>query len=350
MPRSFSQTLMKTPFHRLSARRLLAGSLFLGLLSLSALRADDAPYAVLVSPENSFDFTILKNGKPILNSNMMGWGPHWAWSGAPTSHDLGTSGTLAIKGTFRMGAAPNQSLGVELNATAGAGNTVNYQYKLSASVDTPLTMLATNIQIPKSEGPSSGTITVTANGQDVSVPLPVQMSYDLSKVSKAVFHLPTGDITAQFDPPVTFGREADSLRVKLAADVMTTGETSTTITWSFPEAVAFLSSPEDLAKYAVTVPQADWFPFAPKLEGPSVFGMEDWLDAPAGKHGGVRMDKDQFKFEDGTPVQFWGTNLTFGDCAPPKKVADAFVAKFCPVRREFRPAAQVYRRRLVGDG
>ncbi|MCF7732873.1 MAG: hypothetical protein K9N23_14380 [Akkermansiaceae bacterium] len=54
-----------------------------------------------------------------------------------------------------------------------------------------------------------------------------------------------------------------------------------------------------------TVAGPDWFAFTPadKL-GPSVIGMEDWLDKPAGKHDGTRLSNDRFQFTDGTPVKF----------------------------------------------
>jgi hypothetical protein len=65
------------------------------------------------------------------------------------------------------------------------------------------------------------------------------------------------------------------------------------------------------------IADATWFPLdASSPKTGSVMGMENWLDAPAGKHGGVRMVDDQFQFEDKTPVKFWGTNLAYAACAP----------------------------------
>ncbi|MFP4382374.1 MAG: hypothetical protein ACLFUS_17870 [Candidatus Sumerlaeia bacterium] len=65
---------------------------------------------------------------------------------------------------------------------------------------------------------------------------------------------------------------------------------------------------------------ADWFAFeAVEDFGPSVIGMEDWLDAPAGVHGPVRMVDDRFEFGNGQAVKFWGVNLGNADCAPKKE-------------------------------
>ena len=56
--------------------------------------------------------------------------------------------------------------------------------------------------------------------------------------------------------------------------------------------------------------ESDWFEFSPgKKSLSSEIALDTWLDKPAGKHGFVQMKDDQLVFEDGTSVQFWGTNL-----------------------------------------
>ncbi|HYW95700.1 MAG TPA: hypothetical protein VE870_08940, partial [Bacteroidales bacterium] len=54
----------------------------------------------------------------------------------------------------------------------------------------------------------------------------------------------------------------------------------------------------------------DWFPFQTDDDfSSSVIDMSSWLDKPAGKHGFLDMEGDNFVFEDGTPVKFWGVNI-----------------------------------------
>ena len=74
----------------------------------------------------------------------------------------------------------------------------------------------------------------------------------------------------------------------------------------------------------------DWFAFTPSDNlGPSIIGMEGWLDKPAGKRGFVRSVGDRFQFDDGTPVKFWGMNLSYsGGCAPDKKDAEFTAARY----------------------
>ena len=72
-----------------------------------------------------------------------------------------------------------------------------------------------------------------------------------------------------------------------------------------------------------------WFEFRPENDnGPSVIGMADWLERPAGARGGVRMVGDHFEFEDGTRVKFWGVNVCSGGCAPDREAADFWADRF----------------------
>ena len=102
-----------------------------------------------------------------------------------------------------------------------------------------------------------------------------------------------------------------------------------TLTLTFPEDVAFLVKQADLDKFSRTLAGPDWFAFQPSKEVvQGVIDMDRWLDRPAGKHGGVRMVKDGFAFEDGTPVKFWGVNLSYTANAPDAQTADFTAARF----------------------
>lgn len=67
----------------------------------------------------------------------------------------------------------------------------------------------------------------------------------------------------------------------------------------------------------------NWFVFNPSNTlNEGVLGMSQWLDAPAGKHGVLQMDGDDFRFEDGTAIKFWGTNHGNRSCGPDKEEAE----------------------------
>jgi len=53
-----------------------------------------------------------------------------------------------------------------------------------------------------------------------------------------------------------------------------------------------------------------------------------WMnDAPAGKHGFLTVQGENFVFEDGTPVKFFGGNIAFGGAFPTRKAAEAMAAE-----------------------
>lgn len=55
---------------------------------------------------------------------------------------------------------------------------------------------------------------------------------------------------------------------------------------------------------------SNWFPFTPENDlEEGVISMNNWLEAPAGKHGFVQYKDEKLVFENGKPVKFWGTNI-----------------------------------------
>lgn len=69
----------------------------------------------------------------------------------------------------------------------------------------------------------------------------------------------------------------------------------------------------------------EWYPFSfpAKLDPDSPANIGKLvLDAPAGKHGFVKVKDGHFYFEDGTRAKFWGTNLSMFACFPTHKQAE----------------------------
>ncbi len=76
-----------------------------------------------------------------------------------------------------------------------------------------------------------------------------------------------------------------------------------------------------------SIEDSDWFPFTPENSfEQGVIGMKDWLDAPAGKHGFLQMNDDNLRFEDGTGIKLWGTNICSKLPYSDKQTADDFTA------------------------
>ena len=70
-----------------------------------------------------------------------------------------------------------------------------------------------------------------------------------------------------------------------------------------------------------------WYPFeAESIDPSSVINAAGCLDAPAGKHGWLQMDGNDYRFKDGTPVKFWGVNICNMGAFPENGVADRWSA------------------------
>jgi hypothetical protein len=65
----------------------------------------------------------------------------------------------------------------------------------------------------------------------------------------------------------------------------------------------------------------------PALSGSHFVDWSSLLDAPAGKHGFIKVADGHLAFEDGTPAKFWGTNITAGSCFPDHAAADSIAKR-----------------------
>lgn len=86
--------------------------------------------------------------------------------------------------------------------------------------------------------------------------------------------------------------------------------------------------PTDLP-YSVSCDDATWYPIRmPYLDpGMTAYDLSYLLDAPAGKHGFLSVNKSgHFEFEDGTAARFWGVAIQDHIVSPPKKYSPLFAA------------------------
>ena len=96
-------------------------------------------------------------------------------------------------------------------------------------------------------------------------------------------------------------------RIQLAGDLLKAGAPSRVeITVDFPEDLTWYASSRQIA----SEPGFDaWYEFKPDgdPESPSEIGMQDWIEAPAGKHGRLERQADKLVYH-GKPIKLWGLN------------------------------------------
>jgi hypothetical protein len=68
---------------------------------------------------------------------------------------------------------------------------------------------------------------------------------------------------------------------------------------------------------------SEWIPFPAYYDDvPVDISFVFHSEAPAGKHGFMKVAGDHFEFEDGTPARFWGTNFNSGGNFPPHEYSE----------------------------
>jgi hypothetical protein len=285
------------------------------------------PWSAVIDPDNSLAFSFLRADQPVFQVGLGGWGPKWAWVGLQ-SRQKADGERLSVRAPFVVNKDKGEVIDVQFEAWQPAARQVAFRYDLESARDVPLTLLMAAVNF-KAQG-SQGTLTLThAEGKQTKLALPVRGVRSAPATEQAEFAFDKGGtIALKLDPPcpVTFD---NGMRVVLASDLFRTGKRRVALTLTFPGDVAFYAAQADLDKFTRSLAGPDWFAFQPAKEVISgVIDVGPWLDRPAGKHGGVRMVKDGFVFEDGTPVKFWGVNLSYTTNAPDKEAADFTAARF----------------------
>jgi len=315
---------MKAPCKAFSriCRAALAAFLIL------AFRAPAAePWSALINADNSLSFGFLRDDQRIFNMGLSGWGPKWAWVGVE-SKQKAEGDRLSARVPFIVNKEKGEVIDVRFEAWQPAANQVAFRYDLESDRDVPLTMLIASVNFEPLG--SQGTLTLThADEKQTKLSLPIRGISSAPATGQAELAFEKGGtITMKLDPPCPVAFD-NAMRVVLAADKFSKGKRTVTLTLTFPDKVAFRASQAELNKLTRPLAGPDWFPFQPAKDVVAgVIDVDRWLDIPAGKHGGVRMVKDGFAFEDNTPVKFWGVNLSYTANAPDKEAADFTAARF----------------------
>ena len=292
--------------------------------TIAATAVAGESWTALMSPENSLEFRFLKGDAEVFRLAPGGWGPNWQWVGLSASQKA-IGGKLDLSVPFVVNQARGEVINIGFQTWKSSPREVKLRYELAAAKDVPVTMVIASLGVDTAFAKGEWLLT-HADGKTSTLKLPVGIT-SRPPVARADLHLETGgDIKILFDPPCGVAFDKD-LRVLLAQDVFKAGTRAVTLTVALPGDVRFLARQEDLDALTKTLAGPDWFAFQPTDDpGASVIGMEDWLEKPAGKHGGVRSIGDRFQFTDGTPVKFWGVNLSYGGGCAPEKQAAAFTA------------------------
>ncbi|MBS0263889.1 MAG: hypothetical protein JSS02_18265, partial [Planctomycetes bacterium] len=281
-------------------------------------------WKILVQPGNSFAFHVIAGDKTVFDLGATGWGPNWSWVGIH-SNAKGQANSLEITTPIEIG---GQRAQLGLVVRPGKARQATLAYSLQSERDIALTQIVATVSMPGGARGQAIVTRVDGTKQEVALPAPNPVDLGVVRTLRLVGPSFPAGVDVKFEPPLAVNAHGD-LRIRLAADKLPAGKVAAQLTYTFPAEVELLLTEQDVKRYAPVLPGPDWFAYQPTGDTrPSVIGVEGWLEKPAGRRGGVRMQGDQFVFEDGTPVKFWGTNLSYGLNAPPRDDAIYTAARF----------------------
>jgi hypothetical protein len=299
----------------------------LAVFRASAQEEGQQEWLVFPAPDNSLTLRVYHGKDHVFSMGISAWGPQWQWLDVASS-EKAAGEILDLTVPVEVGKEAGQVVKLRQRVRKSGPQSITVDYELSADRQIPLTALVASVNFEPAF--QSGNVQfLHADGTKEAVPLALAGPGEQPE-SKGLIFLPKGlgGISAVLQPavPITYH---NGMRVLLAQKLLKAGKTQVSLTITLPGPTRVLLTPADLNAMVKALPGPDWFPLTGSGDlGPSVIGMEGWLDKPAGMHGGVRLAGDHFEFADGSRVKFWGTNLSYALGAPEKRQGDYTAGRF----------------------
>jgi hypothetical protein len=289
-----------------------------GLLILSGLGASAGEEGFVAFPENGTTVTVLQGGAPFMDVFFMGWGPKWAWMGF--QGDIREQGEESLlSGAAKTASGAELRLGVR--ARKAAARRLALDIDLSTSKDTDLTYIIAGLDLDEKRFAKGKVVATMADGTEKEVALPFGKKGLGEAVRKMVLVDGGGQSTVlSLDPPCAVPSDGAARIVLASGPFKAAAPSKVALTVDFPADLTWHAAP---GKIGFEKGFENWFEFKPDTdyEKPSEIGMQDWLEAPAGKHGRLQRKDDRLLYN-GKPIKLWGINLCYGTCAPEKALAD----------------------------
>ncbi len=289
-------------------------SVICGLGVLGAMSIASAQPSVTVYPDGNI-IKVVKDGQDVFRINPGFWGPNWAWTGVKGEFKAeGNKSVLDYDGKINK-----SDLTYNMKIVAALeGNTLNIDYTIT----------------PKTPGESGLMVLVFKPGKMYDGNDALKFEGETSGATK--LPVPQGDISKSVES-LSFGQGEDEVKITFPSPLNLTGfggETRIVLANGGMQNQPIKASMQvelpgeaQMFKSLDEIPKPDnwndWFQFSAdsKADQESVIGMNNWLDAPAGKHGWVEMQEDILIYN-GKPLKVWGLNNAFANTAPEKEIAD----------------------------
>jgi hypothetical protein len=279
-------------------------------------------------PENGSTLTILEGDEAYLDISFMGWEPNWKFMGFRGSVREEDGGTVLVSSSEAQASGASVTITARVRKSGPRRLTLDAEVRTTQDTDLVYIVAAVGPSGQRFEG--GKVVAAYADGSRKEIGLPLKRKGLGDGVREMTLVDTDGEGTrVSLSPPCTVPSD-EVARVVLAEGTLEAAAPSkVTMTIDLPGEVTYFAGPSEVP---FEPGFEDWFAFEPDddPESPSEIGMEDWLEAPAGKHGRIARRDDQLVY-DGKPIKLWGLNLCYSACAPEKELAEkraSFYAKY----------------------
>ena len=153
-----------------NSKSLLAILAFGLVCALTASAPVAEPWSAIISPDNSVQFTFVKDATPVFRLGLGGCGPNWAWVGV-LAKEKAMGDKLVTTVPFVVNKANGDIIDIKFQAWKSAPRQVSFRYDLSAAKDVPVTMVIASLGVEKPF--AKGKLTLShADGTEGTVNLP----------------------------------------------------------------------------------------------------------------------------------------------------------------------------------
>ncbi len=227
---------------------------------------------------------------PLISAKYIFWGRKWKWAGARMAVDsIDPTGRRSVVGKIR-------GLGIEVRGTVTSPkpNQLRFTWKLRAA-EAMDNIIGGGLEFKLNlDSPALGG---TSRKPEL---LPDKRGW--------VWNTGGGELRIEFDAPlpnINFDRgRKNKIRAMFVGKSLRRGVQVVAMTVTLPEGGRVI----DLARRYGPLDTTGWYKNA-LLAGVSPVDLSFLNDKPAGGHGFVQARGNDFVFQDGSPVRFWGTNV-----------------------------------------
>lgn len=262
----------------------------------------EAPWALDVQPDGTV--AILRNGAPVVVSQLGFWGPDWAWAGADVAMQAESGGARAVTGR-----SPLLGLTMTARLVEDAPNALTYRYAFN--VDRPLenvTGVGLTWKLLRDSPAFDGRppeVEYRADGRGWR-----WEAAEGEQVEVVFGQALPGMYTRKDDP--------DLIHTMMLTGTVPAGTHTAVATVRIP--TGGVITPAAATRYGPANPLEWPEALLDTRESPVDLGFLN--HRPAGVHGFVNADGDEFLFDDGTPARFWGVTLSAHALFQPDEVIE----------------------------